>query len=138
MEFRPRARHFLTKYRRERERVRAGCANDKRPPADRLKCALGVNRLERNISRRPDGQAHVVPRAGIADEAHDLKANTRACRVHLLERLSDWILTAEILLRESLVDDRDGGIRVGRAKVSAVELRNLHRVRPAGRDTQEI
>jgi len=48
---------------------------------------------------------------------------------HALE--SAGILTVEELLRESLVDHRDWGIGVTRAKISAIDEGNLHRVCPA-------
>ena len=76
--------------------------------------------------------------AGIADQAHDLKAIAAAFIRRSLERLSDRILAVEELLREGLVDDRGAGRRVAGAEVSAVDEGNLHRVQPAGRDVQKV
>src|SRR5260370_19805230 len=74
----------------------------------------------------------------MADEANDFQPSAPTCPFHSLKRFSNWILTVEILLRESLVDDRDGWIGVGRAEFSTAEQRNSHGVYPTRRDGYEV
>ena len=67
------------------------------------------------------------------------RSRSGACRRGVLSNdfptgFSPW----KYCLRESFVDDRHAGIRVARAKVSAVDEGNLHGVQPAGRDIQKI
>src|ERR1035441_10211918 len=97
---------------------------------------MGFSDRKRDIGRRPDGLAEVVPGAGVAHEAHDLKANAPASRVHLLEPLSDGILRSETGHRPSA--GWAGGGRPGsgrRARSPRSESERARLPRPPSRTT---
>jgi hypothetical protein len=56
----------------------------------------------------------------------------------LCRRIFHRILTAEVSLRESLIDDGNAQRRVAREKISPVNESNFHRIDPAGRDTEKV
>src|SRR6202011_895981 len=96
--------------------VPAPRADRKSPPAHRHELALGIDRVERKISRRPYRAPHVVPGSRVADGAYHLKANASA-----LEPFADGIVAVEELLCKRLVDDRGWRVGVGPVKVSPVD-----------------
>src|SRR5205823_9537994 len=100
------ARNLLPKDGCQREWIRARSAHDERRRSFRLHRTLRIGRQERNICYRHHGLADVVV-TGITNQAGNFVANPPSCRLHFLEGFSEWILAVEVLLCESLVDDRN-------------------------------
>src|SRR5579864_3561295 len=90
--------------------------------------------MKRNINHRLNELPHpVVPR--IARQSDYL--NRKALRVGPFERLANRILTVEKDFRKCLVHNRYTWVDIARPEVSPVEQRNLHRLQPSWRNTQE-
>src|SRR4029077_5380957 len=108
---RPRPGHLLTENGRQGDRVRGSGTNHKGSAAHGHECALGIDRVERKVCRRPYRAAQVVPGSRVTHKAHDLKPD-----VLVLEPFPGRILAVEELFRKRLVDDRYRRIRVSGAK----------------------
>src|SRR6202044_2483625 len=104
-------RNCFAQNRSKRQWIGARSADEKRLLSFRLRHALSIHFMKRNIGHRHNGISEIAI-GSISNQPHNL-----VMVLSLLKSLSDRILAIKKGLDESLVDDRLTGSGVARAKI---------------------
>jgi len=121
---------------REGQRI-CGSGTDDEGGACGVPPRFGFAGEKREIGRRQSVFADSAI-AGVADDADHLIVSMLPVRKEFVEVFSYRIFILEKSFGEGLVDDSRAGSGVRGQKIAAVEKRDFHGVKPAGRDVKKI